>query len=197
MAFAPARARPVEAVVIGTSAGGPLALQQLLSALDPHLKAAIVVVNHVGPNGPDLLADMLAPFCPLPVRLAKERIPVEPGMVHIAPSGYHLLIEPSRCFSLSVDPKVHFSRPAIDVLFQSAAHAYGAQLAGAVLTGASQDGTEGLAEICRMGGHAVVQDPQEATFTIMPQSALAVAGVELCAPLAVLAEHINRLAVHA
>lgn len=188
--------RPVKAVVIGTSAGGPAALQVLLARLDPKLAAAVVVLSHVGPNGPDLLADILAPTCPLPTRIAQERTAVEPGVVHIAPSGYHLLIERDHTFSLSVDPKVHFSRPAIDVLFVSAAAAYGPALAGVVLTGASRDGATGLADIREAGGYAMVQDPREAAFTTMPQSAIEIAGAELCAPLIVIAEHINRLACH-
>ncbi len=188
--------QPVTAVVIGTSAGGPAALQVLLARLDPKLSAAIVVLSHVGPNGPDLLPDILEPICPLPTRLARERTAVEPGVVYIAPSGYHLLIERDHTFSLSVDPKVHFSRPAIDVLFVSAAAAYGSALAGVVMTGASRDGATGLAHIRKAGGYAMVQDPGEAAFTTMPQSAIEIAGAELCAPLIVIAEHINRLACH-
>lgn len=188
--------RPIKAIVIGASAGGPAALQLLLARLEPDLAAAVIVLSHVGAHGPDLLADILAPACPLPTRIAQERTAVAPGVVHIAPSGYHLLIERDHTFSLSADPKVHFSRPAIDVLFESAATAYGSALAGVVLTGASRDGATGLARIREAGGYAMVQDPQEAAFATMPQSAVEVAGAELCAPLIIIAEHINRLARH-
>lgn len=187
---------PISAVVVGTSAGGPSALKTLLSRLDPKLTAAVVVLNHIGPTGPDLLPEILAQFCPLPIRLAQERTPVESGVVHIAPSGYHLLVERDHTFSLSVDPKVHFSRPAIDVLFISAAAAYGPALAGLVMTGASRDGATGLSEIRKAGGYAMVQDPQEAAFATMPQSAIDISGAELCAPLIAIAERINRLARH-
>ncbi|MGE4371958.1 MAG: chemotaxis protein CheB [Xanthobacter sp.] len=181
------------AIVIGASAGGPAALQVLLSRLEKNLSAAVVIVNHIGSQGPDLLADILAPCCALPVRLAREREQVTSGMVHIAPSGYHLLVERSFHFSLSVDARVHFSRPAIDMLFESAAMAYGRQLAALVLTGASEDGATGLAMVRREGGTALVQSPGEAAFKTMPQAAIDIAGADICAPVEDLADHLNRL----
>ncbi|MGR7994983.1 MULTISPECIES: chemotaxis protein CheB [unclassified Xanthobacter] len=178
-------------VVIGASAGGPAALRRLLGGLEPALPAAVVIVNHVGARGPDLLADVLAPACPLPVSTARERLPVTPGQVFVAPSGYHLLIAPDHHFTLSVDAKVCFSRPAIDVLFESAARAYQKSLIGVVLTGASSDGAAGLACIRALGGMALVQAPDEAQVATMPQAALERAGADLCAPLAALATRIN------
>lgn len=181
------------AVVIGASAGGPAALQTLLAALEPDLAAAVVIVNHVGPRGPDLLAEVLAPHCPLPVSLATERMQVSQGRVFVAPSGYHLLIGPDRHFALSVDPKVCFSRPSIDVLFESAARAYQKRLIGVVLTGASSDGAAGLACIRELGGVALVQAPDEAQVATMPRAALERAGADTCAPLHRLAARINGL----
>ncbi|MGQ3675393.1 chemotaxis protein CheB [Xanthobacter sp. TB0139] len=181
------------AIVIGASAGGPAALQALLSRLEKNPPFAVVIVNHIGSQGPDLLADILSPHCALPVQLAREREQVTPGMVHIAPSGYHLQVERSLRFSLSVDAKVHFSRPAIDILFESAATAYGRRLAALVLTGASEDGAAGLATVRRKGGMALVQSPQEAAFKTMPQAAINIAGADVCAPIADLADHLNRL----
>lgn len=180
-----------QAVVIGASAGGPAALRRLLERLDPGLPAAVVVVNHVGARGPDLLPEVLEQSSPLPVALAQERMPVTEGRVHVAPSGYHLLIEPDRHFSLSVDPKVCFSRPSIDVLFETAARAYHKCLIGVVLTGASSDGAEGLAQIRQRGGLALVQSPEEAEVPTMPRAALERAGADLCAPLDALAARIN------
>lgn len=180
------------AIVIGASAGGPAALAALLGALDGDLRAAVIVVNHIGPDGPDLLPDILGPCTRLPVILAGERMAAEPGRIHIAPSGYHLLVEKSFTLSLSVDGKVCFSRPSIDVLFESAADAYQKRLIGVVLTGASSDGAEGLMRIRRRGGVALVQDPQDAEVDTMPRAALARAGADLCAPLAALAAYINR-----
>lgn len=180
-----------EAVVIGASAGGPGALRRLLEHLARDLPAAVVVVNHVGADAPDLLHELLALHSPLPVQLARERLPVTPGMVHVAPAGYHLLIEPDRHFSLSVDPKVCFSRPSIDVLFETAARAYQKSLIGVVLTGASSDGAEGLAQIRRWGGLALVQAPEDAEVATMPRAALERAGADLCAPIEALAAFIN------
>lgn len=179
------------AVVIGASAGGPGALQTLLARLDRDLPAAVVVVNHVGQDGPDLLPDVLAARSALPVALARERMPVTGGRVHVAPAGYHLLIETDRHFSLSVDPKVCFSRPSIDVLFETAARAYQKSLIAVVLTGASSDGAEGLAQVRQWGGLALVQTPEDSEVPTMPRAALERAGADLCAPLAGLAAYIN------
>lgn len=180
------------AVVIGASAGGPSALQRLLACLDGDLPAAVVVVNHVGPQGPDLLHEMLAQRSRLPVQLAQERTPVSAGHVHVAPAGYHLQIEPDRHFSLSVDPKVCFSRPSIDVLFETAARAYQKSLIGVVFTGASSDGAEGLAQIRQLGGLALVQAPEDAEVATMPRAALERAGADLCGPIEELAGFINK-----
>lgn len=183
----------VRAIVIGASAGGPGALRRLLRLIRPDLQSAIVVVNHVGANGPDLLPDVLAHGSTLPVALAAERMPVTGGHVHVAPAGYHLLIERDFHFSLSIDPKVCFSRPSIDVLFESAARAYQKSLIGVVLTGASSDGAAGLAQIRRSGGLALVQAPQDAEVDTMPRAALELAGADHCAPVEALAAFINEV----
>ena len=114
--------------------------------------------------------------------------------IHLAPAGYHLLIERDRCFAYSVDEPVHYSRPSIDVLFESAADAYGAGLAGVMLTGASPDGAKGLMRIRQAGGLAIVQDPAEALASAMPQAALDQAGADHCLPLARIAPLLNELA---
>lgn len=167
-------------MVIGASAGGPGALCRLLAHLDFDLPAAVVV--HVGADGGDLLPGVLAPRSALPVSLARERTDVAARRVHVAPGGYHLLIERERHFSLSVDPKVCFSRPSIDVLFKTAARAYQSGLMGVVLTGASSDGAAGLAQIRQGGGLALVQAPEDAEVPTMPHAALERAGADMCAP---------------
>lgn len=179
------------AVVIGASAGGPSALGRLLAALHPALDAAVVVVNHVGAQGPDFLPNVLGRHSALLTTLARERCPVLAGVIHIAPSGYHLEIDRDRKFSLSVDPRVCYSRPSIDVLFASAAEAFGEALAGVVLTGASNDGAQGLKRIRELGGLAYVQAPSEAEIDIMPRAALQHAGADLCAPLEAIAAALN------
>ncbi|UGB37533.1 chemotaxis protein CheB [Frateuria soli] len=183
----------LEAIVIGCSAGGPGALKTVLRALAPPLPLPVVVCSHSGESGTDLLVPLLARHARLPVREARERWPVQAGIIHLAPPGYHLLIERDRCFAYSVDAPVHYSRPSIDVLFESAAEAYGERLAGVMLTGASPDGAQGLARIRHAGGLAIVQDPAEALAPAMPQAALDQAGADHCLPLARIAPLLNEL----
>ena len=182
-----------QAIVIGCSAGGLTALEQLLAALDPALPQAIAVCCHTGSSTVDLLCELLGDHASLPVVEARERERLEGGIIHVAPSGYHLLVEASRRFSLSVDERVSFARPSIDVLFDSAAEAYRDTLIGIVLTGANRDGAEGLSQIRRLGGVAIVQDPAEAEVPAMPRAALDLAGADHCLPLAAIAPLLNRL----
>lgn len=182
-----------EVIVIGCSAGGLRALRPLLDALDPQLPQAVVVCSHQADDGADMLCELLAPHSTLPVYEARERSAVQPGTIHVAPAGYHLLIERDRRFALSVDAPVHFSRPAIDVLFESAADAYGAAAVGVMLSGANADGAQGLACIRRAGGLGVVQDPADAQASAMPQAALDHAGADHCLPLARIAPLLNTL----
>lgn len=182
-----------QAIVIGCSAGGLIALEKLFSALDPALAPAVVVCCHTGSSNVDMLCELLAMHSALPVAEAQERAPVTPGVIHVAPTGYHLLVETNRRFSLSVDERVSYSRPSIDVLFESAAEAYRDELVGVVLTGANSDGAAGLAAIRRLGGVAVVQDPSDAEVGAMPAAALATAGADHCLPLARIAPLLNRL----
>jgi two-component system chemotaxis response regulator CheB len=186
-------ARP-EAIVIGCSAGGLGALEPLLRALEPPLPQPVIVCSHSGEPGTGLLGPLLARHARMPVRMARERWPVEPGTIHLAPPGYHLLIERDRRFALSVDAPLHYSRPSIDVLFESAVEVYGSGLVGVMLTGASPDGAQGLARIRQAGGLAIVQDPAEALAPAMPQAALDLAGADHCLPLARIALLLNELA---
>lgn len=186
-------ARP-EAIVIGCSAGGLDALRPLLHELAPPVPQAVIVCSHSGDQGTGLLGALLARHVRLPVHEARERWPVQPGVIHVTPPGYHLLIERDRHFALSVDAPEHYSRPSIDVLFESAAEAYGARLVGVMLTGASPDGAHGLACIRRSGGLAIVQDPAEAVAPAMPKAALDQAGADYCLPLAQIGSLLNQLA---
>jgi two-component system, chemotaxis family, protein-glutamate methylesterase/glutaminase len=164
--------RDVAALVIGGSAGGLEALSALLSAVGPEAAFPIVCVLHVHADGPNLLPTVLSHHCVLPVKEAESTEELAPGQVYFAPADYHLTIEPDRTFALSNDPPVNFSRPSIDVLFESAADAYGVQLVGILLTGANADGAAGLRQIKRRGGFAIVQDPATAEFPDMPRSAI-------------------------
>ena len=165
--------RAVEAVAIGASAGGVDALLALLSGLPASYALPIVVVLHQAEDRDSLLSDLFANRAALRVREAADKETLAPGTLYFAPPGYHLLLESDRSFSLSCDAPEHYSRPSIDVLFESAADALGAGLAAVLLTGANEDGASGLARVGRLGGLTVVQDPDEARSPEMPRAALA------------------------
>lgn len=169
---------PFGAVVIGASAGGIQALRVLLEGLPATFAPPIVVVQHIPPDRPSALAELFGYRCVLPVVEADDKQPLRPGTVFFAPPDYHLLVEDRQTLALSIDEPVKFSRPSIDVLFESAAAAFGTQLLAILLTGASSDGSEGLVSVRRAGGKAWVQCPSEAAVPTMPESALALAGAD-------------------
>ena len=162
----------VDAIVIGGSAGALDALAVILPALPAKLGVPIALVLHVPPHKRSLLVDVLGARCAMPVIEVDDKQPFDAGMLYVAPANYHLLLERTRTFALSVDPPVRFSRPSIDVLFESAADAYGDRLAAVLLSGANDDGVIGLTKIRERGGVIAVQDPQTATSSEMPEAAL-------------------------
>ena len=166
------RAATAEAVVIGVSAGGLKALSAILPTLPGDYPLPVMVVIHLPPSGKSMIADLFAAKCALKVIEADDKIAIEPGTIYFAPPDYHLLVEQDRTLSLSSEEPVLFSRPSIDVLFETAADAYGSGLIGVVLTGANNDGAEGLRAIVAAGGTALVQDPQQAFASAMPDAAL-------------------------
>jgi two-component system chemotaxis response regulator CheB len=162
----------VEAVVIGASAGGVEALTEILPELPVTFRPALLIVLHLPRERPSLLVQIYEKRCALPVREAEDKEPIEPGTVYFAPPDYHMLVEKGRQIALSTDEPVHFSRPSVDVLFESAADVYGSRLVGVILTGANQDGAAGLHAIHRAGGVTVVQQPDSAKVPLMIVSAL-------------------------
>jgi len=185
----------VDAVVIGCSAGGLEALREILPGLPADFPVPVIVVAHSGMDGDLLMAEVLERDCPLRVSGASEKEVAVPGHVYIAPGGYHLLIEADGSFSLSVDPKVCNCRPSIDVLFESAADAYGERLIGVLLTGANHDGSRGLLAIRRAGGVGVVQDPATALVATMPQAAIDIDGADHVVPLRDIAGFLRAAAI--
>lgn len=181
-----------EAVVIGASAGAVDALGSLLPALSATATIPFIIVVHIPPNMRSLLVDIFANRCALPVRSPLDKEPVEPG-IWIAGPDYHLLVERDRHFAVSLDAPVHYSRPSVDVLFESAADAYGASLVGVVLTGASRDGASGARKIRAAGGVVMVQDPAEAEIDIMPKAAISAASPQVIAPLRDLALRLGEI----
>jgi two-component system chemotaxis response regulator CheB len=169
----PRSERRVEAVALGASAGGIEALIALLHGLAQPWRLPVVIVLHLPESHESHLAEIFAERLQVPVHEAADKMPIVAGTVYFAPPGYHLSIERDRSFSLSCEPPVRFSRPSIDVLMASAADAYGAALAGLLLTGANEDGAEGLYRIHLAGGLTAVQDPGEAQVSTMPEAAIA------------------------
>ena len=163
---------PVEAVVIGASAGGVHALLALLSGLPTNFFLPIIAVLHLPKERSSRLAEVFQQRLAMSVREAADKQAIAPSTLYFAGSGYHLSIEVDRTFSLSCEDPVNYSRPSIDVLMESAADAYGASLAGVLLTGANVDGAAGLARIKQRGGMTVVQDPAEAQVATMPEAAI-------------------------
>lgn len=167
------KTHPPEAIVVGASAGALEALSEILPPLPHDFPIPIAIVVHLPPERNSVLADLLRVKCHLDVREAEDKEPFEPGRVYLAPPDYHLLVEADRWLSLSNEEPVLFSRPSIDVLFESAADAFGPALIGVVLSGANDDGSRGLRAIVDAGGQAVVQRPDQSHADAMPRAALA------------------------
>jgi two-component system, chemotaxis family, protein-glutamate methylesterase/glutaminase len=163
----------VEAVVIGASAGAVEALSVILPSLPASFDSRILVVVHLPPDKESALVDVFRAKCALDVCEAIDKAPAATGKIVFAPPDYHLLVESDGSLSLSSEEPVHFSRPSIDVLFETAAEAYGERLLAILLTGASQDGAAGIAAVAAAGGTSWIQDPQEALVPVMPRAGLA------------------------
>jgi two-component system chemotaxis response regulator CheB len=176
--------RRIEMVVIGGSAGGVDAMLALLPMLPVGFAPAVVCILHVPADRESRLAELFDSRVLLPVREARDKEPIEPGIVYFAGSGYHLSVEEDRSFSLSCEAPVQYARPAIDILMESSANVYGPALAGILLTGANFDGAEGMCSIRERGGLTIVQDPEEAHASTMPKEAIRRCAPHLVLPLA-------------
>jgi two-component system chemotaxis response regulator CheB len=161
-----------QAIVIGASAGALEALSVILPGLPASFDLPIIVVVHIPPDKRSVLAELLQAKCKIRVLEADDKEPIFGGTAYFAPPNYHLLVEANRSLSLSSDEAVLFSRPSIDVLFESAADAYEAGLIAIVLTGANQDGASGLRAVVNAGGTAIVQTPKGAFASAMPEAAI-------------------------
>lgn len=172
-----------DVIVVGASAGGVQTLQGLVSQLPPEFPASILVVLHLMSSGTSVLHNILDRAGPLPVTQARDGEPLERGHIYVAPPDFHLLLRGPN-IHLSAGPRENGHRPAIDPLFRSAARAYGPRVIGVVLSGTLDDGTDGLRLIKQRGGACVVQDPDDAPYGGMPQSAIEYVGPEYVVPLA-------------
>ena len=180
-------------VVIGASWGGLAALSAVVRALPADFDIPVVIVQHRSKDSDTILARLLQDLTTLRVCEAEDKAPLLPGSVHIAPPDYHLLVE-SSYLSLAVDAPVRFSRPSIDVTFLSAADSFLASTIGVVLTGANEDGSQGLKRIAARGGLTIVQDPETAESPTMPRSALQAVPTSKVLPLAEIGDCLAELA---
>src|SRR2546427_7921555 len=170
-------------VCIGASWGGLKAIGQVLADLPAEIDLPIVIAQHRHPDSQEgALAELLQAQTDRPVLDVEDKMAIEPRHVYVAPPNYHLLVERGS-FALSVDERIKFARPSIDVLFETAADAYGAGAIGIILTGANDDGAHGLARIKRVGGVAVIQDPLGAARRTMPDAAIAATVEDAILPL--------------
>lgn len=186
-------ARSIRLVAVGASAGGVAALGALLAALPRRFAAPIAIVLHLPPERPSRLAEIYAGRCALALKEMEDKEIMRPGTVYFAAPDYHMLVEPDGSLSLSCEEPVNFSRPSIDLTLESAAQAYGRNLLAIILTGASNDGAQGLAAVRRAGGLAWVQDPREAQASAMPLAAIETAGADRILPMATLAAELAAL----
>lgn len=182
-----------EAIVIGVSAGGLQALKLLLPSLSGDQLPPIAIVQHIEEHSGSFMAEYLDQLCTLRVKEAEDKEPMQAGYAYLAPAGYHLLVEPDRTFSLSVDERVNYCRPSVDSLFESAAEVFGKTLIGVVLTGGNRDGAHGLQAIAQRGGAAIVQNPETAEAMAMPRAALDAVPKAADVPLENIARRITQL----
>jgi two-component system chemotaxis response regulator CheB len=180
-------------IVMGASSGGIESFMEVVTGLPKDLPAAVFIVLHVSPRTTSRFPEILSRAGPLAAAHAVDNEPIRPGRIYVAPPDSHLLLRPG-AVRLVRGPRENNVRPAIDPTFRTAARAYGARVAGVVLSGALDDGTAGLAAIKERGGIAIVQDPQDALFPDMPRNALESVQVDYCLPTLEIAPLLARLA---
>ncbi len=161
--------------------------------LDSGFRLPLIIVQHISPDSDNYLIHILNDLRKLRVKEADEKEIPMPGVAYIAPPNYHLLVEPDHSFTLTVDERVNYARPSIDVLFETAAEAYRHKLVGIILTGANSDGSKGLKRIKELGGLVIVQDPDTAEVDSMPRAAILATAVDHLLPLDEIATLLNKL----
>lgn len=181
------------AIVMGASAGGMGTMQQILPRLGKDFQIPICIVQHIGKTDDNYLVTHFQQCCALEVKEASDKEKITAGTIYFAPSDYHLLVAEDKTLALSVDEKVNFSRPSIDVLFQTASEAYCSDLIGIVLTGANSDGAQGMKTIAENGGLSIVQSPKTAAVGIMPTAAIMATEVDYVLPLDEIAPFLTSL----
>lgn len=179
-------------VVIGASLGGLAALQEILGALPPDFPMPIAIAQHRHKTSNETLAVVLRRGCALKVKEAEDKQKILPGVVYLAPADYHLQVDGEH-LSLSLEGPVLYSRPSIDVLFETAAGCCGSNVVGVILTGANADGAAGARRIKERGGVVIVQDPATAEAPAMPLAAIAATSVDQILPVSGIAPYLMKL----
>lgn len=180
-------------VAIASSAGGIRALAQVLGGLPSGFSVPVLIVQHLAPRHETVIADVLGRHSGLRVKLARHGEHADPGTAYVAPPDRHLLIDSGGELSLSDSGLVNFVRPAADLLFESAAGAYGARAVACVLTGSGRDGAMGVRAVKSRGGTVIAEDPATAEFRAMPEAAVETGSVDVVRPLAEIADVIAAL----
>ena len=179
-------------IVIGSSAGGVMALRELVASLPADFQASIFVVQHVSPSSPSILPQILSRAGPLEAVHPQDGDPIETGRIYVAPPDHHMLVEDDRIL-IKKGPKENRFRPSIDALFRSAAYNYGPRVIGVVLTGLLNDGTSGMWSVKRLGGVGIIQQPEDAEYPSMPASVLEYVAVDYILPLTQIGSLLNEL----
>jgi len=182
-----------DVVVIGTSAGGLSAVAALLDGLPSAFPVPVVLVLHLSPDRPSLLVDVLARRTRLRVQWAVDGGRLEAGTVHVAPPNHHVVFKADGTLLLVQSPRIHYSRPSVDMLFASAAQAFGSRTLAIILTGTGNDGSDGVPVVHRHGGVVIAQDEASSQFFSMPREAIESGAVSFVLPLSAIAPEICRL----
>lgn len=180
-------------VVIGASAGGLNALQLILSRLGSMFHYPVLVCKHLGVGDEVGVVDLLASQTGVRVLLAEDKMQIVGGCIYVAPGNYHLQAEHDGTLSLSIDERVCHSRPAIDVLFETAAEVYEDKVTAVVLTGANSDGAAGVKAVKQAGGQVIVESPDSAEVSIMPKAAIDTGCADKILSLAGIADYLQQL----
>lgn len=181
-----------EAIVVGASAGAVEALSTILPGLPADYPLPIIIVVHIPPDKKSVMVELIQAKCKMQVREAEDKEKIKPGTVYFAPPDYHLLIEADKSLSLSYDEPELFSRPSINVLFETAADVYGEKLLAVILSGANNDGAKGLQFICEEGGTGLVQNAVNAYAKAMPEAAIKACPKAMVKTLPQIAEYLEK-----
>lgn len=185
--------RTYQLIVIGISAGGINFMNKLLSNLSSNFTIPIVVIQHVSDNSKGSWVKMLNEQSPLTIKEADEKEKITEGTIYFAPANYHLLIEQNKTFTLTLEDKVNYARPSIDVTFETAADCFRENLIGIIGTGANADGAKGLKKIKHTGGHTIVEDPSQAETPSMPEAAIKATQPDLILSNEAITKHMNQI----